>query len=285
MPAFQIDLDSLLTPLSDTRPGGEDLAYDPQFMALERAGAGKPEVQYGDRTYPSEPPDWPTVVDLALELAQRTRDLRLAVWLVRGGARLHGLALLRGLLERHWVAVHPQLDTADNDDPTMRLSAIAPLLATGAGLADFRSATIAAVRGGLTVRDLELGLGRAGAEPGETVPTESGVLQALDGLLKANPEAANDARTAHDCGLAIVAAFEQHLPSDRVPDASALLGLLKVVTDAVAKCRGGASPVVDGPAAAAAPGAAPAGGRTRCANSSASAPGLSTISPAIRHRC
>ena len=89
MPAFQIDLDSLLTPLSDTRPGGEDLAYDPQFMALERAGAGKPEVQYGDRTYPSEPPDWPTVVDLALELAQRTRDLRLAVWLVRGGARLH----------------------------------------------------------------------------------------------------------------------------------------------------------------------------------------------------
>ena len=263
MPAFQIDLDSLLTPLSDTRPGGEDLAYDPQFMALERAGAGKPEVQYGDRTYPSEPPDWPTVVDLALELAQRTRDLRLAVWLVRGGARLHGLAgaaqglaLLRGLLERHWVAVHPQLDTADNDDPTMRLSAIAPLLATGAGLADFRSATIAAVRGGLTVRDLELGLGRAGAEPGETVPTEPGVLQALDGLLKANPEAADDARTAHDCGLAIVAAFEQHLPSDRVPDASALLGLLKVVTDAVAKCRGGASPVVDGPAAAAAPGAA-----------------------------
>ena len=226
---------------------------------LRRAGAGKPEVQYGDRTYPSEPPDWPTVVDLALELAQRTRDLRLAVWLVRGGARLHGLAgaaqglaLLRGLLERHWVAVHPQLDTADNDDPTMRLSAIAPLLATGAGLADFRSATIAAVRGGLTVRDLELGLGRAGAEPGETVPTEPGVLQALDGLLKANPEAANDARTAHDCGLAIVAAFEQHLPSDRVPDASALLGLLKVVTDAVAKCRGGASPVVDGPAAAAA---------------------------------
>ena len=108
MPAFQIDLDSLLTPLSDTRPGGEDLAYDPQFMALERAGAGKPEVQYGDRTYPSEPPDWPTVVDLALELAQRTRDLRLAVWLVRGGARLHGLtgaaqglALLRSLLERH----------------------------------------------------------------------------------------------------------------------------------------------------------------------------------------
>ena len=86
--------------------------------------------------------------------------------------------------------------------------AIAPLLATGAGLADFRSATIAAVRGGLTVRDLELGLGRAGAEPGETVPTESGVLQALDGLLKANPEAADDARTAH-CGHGVVGCQRQ----------------------------------------------------------------------------
>ncbi|MDZ7591842.1 MAG: type VI secretion system ImpA family N-terminal domain-containing protein [Rubrivivax sp.] len=267
MSAFQIDLESLLTSLSETRPGGEDLAYDPHFLALERAGAGKPEVQYGDRTYPSEPPEWPAVVDLALELAQRTRDLRLAVWLVRGGARLHGLAgaaqglaLLRGLLERHWVAVHPQLDAADHDDPTMRLSAIAPLLATGAGLADLRSATVAAVRGGLTVRDLELGLGRAGPEPGESVPTEPGVLQALDSLLKANPEAADDARTAHDCGLAIVAALEQHLPADRVPDVSALLGLLKVITDAVARCRGGASPVVDGPAAAAASAPAPAAG-------------------------
>jgi type VI secretion system protein ImpA len=265
MPAFQIDLESLLSQLSDTRPSGDDLAYDPLFLTLERAGAGKPEVQYGDKTYPSEPPDWPTVVDLALQLAQRTRDLRLGVWLVRGGARVHGLAgaaqglaLVSGLLERHWATVHPQLDAADNDDPTMRLSAIAPLLATAAGLADLRSATLASVRGGLTVRDLEVGLGRADPEPGEIVPTEAGVLQALDSLLTANPQVADDARTAHDCGRAVVATLEQRLPTDRVPDASALLGLLKLVTDAVARCRGGAAPVMDGPAASAS--AAPAAG-------------------------
>lgn len=258
MPAFQIDFESLLTQLSDTQPSGDDLAYDPQFMALERAGAGKPEVQYGDRTYPPEPPDWPAVVDLALQLAQRTRDLRLAVWLVRGGARLYGLAgvaqglaLLRGLLERHWATVHPQLDAADNDDPTIRLSAVAPLLANAAGLADLRVATLAPVRGGPTVRDLELGLGRAEPEPAEVVPTEPGILQALAGLLTAHPQVAVDARTAHEDALAVIAVLEQRLPADRVPDASALLGLLKLVTDAIARCRGGAAPVVDGPAASA----------------------------------
>lgn len=248
MADFLVDLQSLLTPLADERPSGDDLVYDPQFMALERAGAGRPEVEYGDKKYPAEPPDWPTVVELALQLAQRTRDLRLAVWLVRGGARLHGLtgaaqglALLRGLLERHWATVHPKLDASDNDDPTMRLSAIAPLLATSAGLADLRAATVAPLRGGLTVRDLELGLGRASPDPGEAVPTESGVLQALGELLKAHPQVADDARTAHDCGLAIAAGLEQRLRSDQVPDTSALLALLKVVTDAVARCRGGAA--------------------------------------------
>lgn len=264
MPDFQIDLESLLTPLSETRPSGDDPAYDPQFLALERAGVGKPEVQYGDKTYPPEPPDWPTVVDLALQLAHRTRDMRIAVWLVRGGARLHGLsgaaqglALLRGLLERHWATVHPQLDAADNDDPTMRLSAFAPLLAITEGLADLRSAPLAPTRGGPTVRDLELGLNRAEPDPGEVVPTEPGILQALDMLLKAQPQVADDARTAHDSGLAIVAVLEQRLPADRVPDASALLGLLKVVVDAVARCRGDSAPVIDGPAASASPAPSP----------------------------
>jgi len=267
MPAFQIDLESLLTQLSETRPSGDDLAYDPQFMALERAGAGKPEVQYGDKTYAPEPPDWPTVVELALQLAQRTRDLRLAVWLVRGGARLfglagvaQGLALLRGLLERHWATVHPQLEAADNDDPTMRLSAVAPLLAAAAGLADLRSATVAPVRGGPTVRDLELGLGRADPEPGEVVPTEPGILQALDGLLTAHPQAADDARTAYEDGVAVVAVLEQRLPADRVPDASALLGLLKLVTDAVARCRGGPATAGDGDTASASASPSPAAG-------------------------
>jgi type VI secretion system protein ImpA len=70
----------------------------------------------------------------ALELAARTRDLRVAVWLARSGARLGGLVRrcrdcscarpARTALGQ----VHPMLDAADNNDPTARASALQPLV-------------------------------------------------------------------------------------------------------------------------------------------------------------
>ena len=66
-------------------------------------------------------------------------------------ARRRGCALLRGLLERHWATVHPQLDAADNDDPTMRLSAVRTPAGDRCGAG--RPAIghrLAPVRGGLT---------------------------------------------------------------------------------------------------------------------------------------
>ena len=84
-------LESLLAPLAADAPCGPDLEYDPAFQAMLDAGAGKPERQYGDKVYPAEPPDWPLVHEQALQLAARTRDLRVAVWLARSSARLHGL--------------------------------------------------------------------------------------------------------------------------------------------------------------------------------------------------
>ena len=70
--------------------------YDPAFIEMEQAGAGKPERQYGDKVYPAEPAEWPVVRERALALAGRTRDLRVAVWLTRSAARLEGLAALPG---------------------------------------------------------------------------------------------------------------------------------------------------------------------------------------------
>src|ERR1700760_1994891 len=122
------DLDTLLAPLSADAPCGPDLEYDPAFQAMLEAGAGKPERQYGDTIYPAEPPDWPSVHEHASELARRTRDLRVAVWLTRSAARLHGLPraltglrLVEGLVERYWGDVHPPLDASDNNDPTARV--------------------------------------------------------------------------------------------------------------------------------------------------------------------
>lgn len=257
MSANVYEVEPLIAALGADAPAGDNLEYDPAFLALEQAGAGKPEVEYGDRRYPAEPPDWPTVHEQALALAGRTRDLRVAVWLLRAGARLHGLegaaralSLLRGMLEGLWDSVHPQLDASDGDDPTMRLSALAPLFAPAAVPADLLAAALAPVRGSLTLRELALGLGGVEPASGEVVPTESGVLQALQGLLASHAALAEAAESAHRDGHAIVAVLEQRVGHGRAPDAAPLTRLLDLLAGAVARVRAPQTSDAGGEAAA-----------------------------------
>ena len=108
-----------LQPLGDeAAPCGPDLEYDNDFLALTQAAAGKPESQFG----PAEPPDWRGTRELAENLLERSRDLRLAVYWLRALVRLHGCAalvpgleLLNGLLESMWEQVHPLPDPDDGD--------------------------------------------------------------------------------------------------------------------------------------------------------------------------
>ena len=171
------DLEALLAPLQDDAPCGADLEYDPAFMALEAAGAGKPEQQYGDTVIPAEEPDWPTVQELALALARRTRDLRVAVWLVRCGARLqgwpgalHGLQMVQGLLERNWDHVHP----------------------------------------------VEVALGRAEPLAGEAAPTEQGVLDAAAAAAGGAPGFAERLQGGTQAVQAIAAAIERQVGGAQV---------------------------------------------------------------------
>ncbi|HEY0818509.1 MAG TPA: type VI secretion system protein TssA, partial [Rhizobacter sp.] len=181
-----LPVEDLLASLGDDAPCGADLEYDPGFLALEEAARGKPEQQFGDTVIAAEGPDWRAVSEQALELARRTRDLRVAVLLARASARLKGVvayasgvSLIAGLLERHWDHVYPLLDADDNNDPTMRLNALAPLVDTAAGLADLRAASLGSGRAAVTVRELELAFGKTEPLEGETVPSPDGMLQAL----------------------------------------------------------------------------------------------------------
>jgi len=242
-----LDPESLSTPLSGESPSGPDLAYDPRFIQLEQAGAGKPDRQYGDKHYPAEAPDWPVVHELALDLAGETRDLRLAVWLTRSGARLNGLAgfaaglvLVHGLLSRLWDSVHPQLDAADNNDPTMRLNTLTAFTIADAALADLRAAALAPVRGSLTVREIELALGRAEPVPGESVPTEAGLLTALTGLLADGADVGPQVAAARQAANAIVIELDNRVGSARAPDLSALTRLLALLGEALARVQGDA---------------------------------------------
>lgn len=261
MPAALFDIDTLSRALAEDQPSGPELDHDPDFQALERAAEGTPERQYGDKVYPAEPPDWATVLPQALALAARTRDLRVAVLVLRSAARQQGLAgavrglqLIDQLLQQHWDTVHPRLDAEDDNDPTMRLNALLPLAAADAVLADLRAAGVAAVRGSMTLRELELGLGRAQPFTDEILPTESGVLQGLASLLDAHPGTADDITAAAAAAKSIAATLDDKVGS-RAPDASALLRLLRAAADALQRVRGD-TPADDGDTAEA--GAAPA---------------------------
>lgn len=243
MPAHSIDLAALTTSLDDTLPSGPALDEDLDFQALERTALGTPERQYGDKVYPAEPPDWPAVHAQALALAERSRDLRLACLLTRSGARLHGLGgatrglqLVQALLEQQWSSVHPQLDSEDDNDPTMRLNALLPLATADTTLADLRAATLAPARGSLTLRELELGLGRDDAHPDEVQPTESGVLQGLEGLLQTHPSVADDITQALAATQAISTLLDERVGS-RAPDLAPLTRLLRAAADALQRVQ------------------------------------------------
>jgi type VI secretion system protein ImpA len=173
------DIEAWLTELAP-HPCGEDEEYGADFRALEQAIAGKPDAQYGGTVIAATPPDWTLAHSLSMGLLERTRDLRVAVHYtrsstIRGGfaGLSRGLALIEGLLDRHWGGVHPQLDAADGDDPTARVNALSALI-DGAGLAgELRDVPFVAPRGqrGFVLRDLDVMAGDAPLLEGEEMPT------------------------------------------------------------------------------------------------------------------
>jgi type VI secretion system protein ImpA len=188
------DPHALMAPLGDAQPCGPNLEYDADFLGLEAAARGRAEQQFGDTVIPAEEPDWRAVDEAASALAARTRDLRVGVTWLRARTHLHGvrgfastLAVLAAWLEQHWDHLHPQLDPDDGLDPTMRLNALAPLADAATVLADLRAAPLAPSRGSITVREVELGLGKATPLDGESAPSEAGVLEGLRSAEQADP--------------------------------------------------------------------------------------------------
>jgi type VI secretion system protein ImpA len=205
-----INVDDLLVPLSEALPCGPDLEYDPKFLELQVLATGKAEQQFGDTLIAAQEPDWRAMKDQALALMARTRDLRVVMYLLRADTRLSGFTaftsgvrLLRGLLSQHWAHVHPQLDSTDDNDPTMRLNALAPLGDMSTLLADLRAATIGDARAGLTVRQVELAMGKADPTPSETVPQQAKIAEALAKADTTTPGLLNAMLTVHADVLAV----------------------------------------------------------------------------------
>ncbi len=170
-----IDVEQLLQEISSEHPCGENMEYDTEYGDLERAARGREEHSMGDAVVAAEEPDWAGVEAKAVELLARSKDLRIASYLAR--AQLHtrgidgftaGLGLLRGLLERYWDSVYPQLDADDDNDPTVRVNSIMSLCDPATVIRDLRVTPLVQTRGfgTVTYRDIAIASGELSAGNG-----------------------------------------------------------------------------------------------------------------------
>jgi type VI secretion system protein ImpA len=108
---MQLDVDALLAPVPGDAPCGIDLADDNDRLAIDDIFES---VQRQD--FDGEDPNWRALTDELVAMFGRSKDLWLAVYLCRAGARLGdleqvagGLRVLAGLLAE-WNFVFPTLE-------------------------------------------------------------------------------------------------------------------------------------------------------------------------------
>ncbi|HTV87127.1 MAG TPA: type VI secretion system protein TssA [Dyella sp.] len=219
-------LESLLSPLDGESPTGQNLEYDAEFLALERLASPKSERAMGDSVKAAEEPDWDRVSSQAESLLGRSKDLRIAVHLIKAWMRTTGmpgfaagLRLLKGLLENFWDGVHPQLDAEDDNDPTARVNAISAVTDLQGMLGFFRNTPfVQSPRlGRFSLRDLRIANGTlkvAGSEQ-EEVPEQASMSQIEACCMDCPEEQLTDTVAAIGAALddlkAIDAIFSEHI--------------------------------------------------------------------------
>ena len=190
-------VEALLTPIGEASPCGDDLEYDADFTALTTSAQGKPEQQFGDTVIPAVEPEWRQVAEQSDAILRRSKDVRPAVLLLRASTRLQGLAgfvtgleLLTGLLDRFWDGIHPKLDADDDNDPTMRLNALAPLGDESMVLRDLYDAQVGVAPGvgAIRVRDIAVANNALNAVGGDATYSPTQIQGGLEALHAERPE-------------------------------------------------------------------------------------------------
>lgn len=266
-----MDLASMLKPLGDEEPSGENLEYDAAFIDMELASQPGEERQMGDQILEAEDPDYGEMSKTALAILERSHDLRAAVTL--GEAVLHTKGLsafaevtsyMRGCLEQFWDSCHPQLDE-DDGDPIMRINAVQGLAAGDRVVRALRrtALTDSRVFGKMTLRHIEVAEGIANpAADMDSTPDMGGISAAFqdtdDGFLK---DLAGAAAQALDDVAAINAAFSENTPGQG-PDLDALANALKQIQKHLGRNGAGGADAIEEPETAGGGVAAPSGGGT-----------------------
>jgi type VI secretion system protein ImpA len=139
-----LDLDSLLAPIGDDAPVGDDPRGDPSPVSpYYKVKDGRMTARDLERSAEAEeepaplPTEWRTVQETGTALlASQAKDLEIAAYVTEALVRLggfpglrDGFRLLHGLIERFWEDIYPRAE--EGDDPVEERAA--PLAGLNAG--------------------------------------------------------------------------------------------------------------------------------------------------------
>ena len=120
-----VTAEQLLEPISPDAPSGEDLSFSPELDVIAQARKfDDPSLAQGEWITDLKEADWNLVVKRCAALLQeKSKDLRLAVWLTEAATRTdglrglgEGLRTLAGLCQDYWdVGLYPESDGDDHD--------------------------------------------------------------------------------------------------------------------------------------------------------------------------
>jgi len=138
-----MDIDTLLSPISESQPTGSDARVEPEITqnyyslkdARTTARAAERSNIFDNNT--SEIPEWLTILTQAPQvLCEQTKDIEICCWYTEALVRKegfsglkHGFELIRGLIDEYWDELYPM---PDEDGLETRVAPLTGLNGSGA---------------------------------------------------------------------------------------------------------------------------------------------------------
>lgn len=139
-----LDIEKLLAPVSADNPCGPDLedANDPAYVEFMDLTKGKEEEHVDTFTDSSGrenksvnmvrvDPNWTEILSKASALLNRSKQIKIMLWVTVAALQKHGFAglrdgltLIKNALERYWDTIHPE--PSDREILVMRLRELSP---------------------------------------------------------------------------------------------------------------------------------------------------------------
>lgn len=127
---MNINLEAILRPIREGVACGDDLAFSNEFDAIQEAKReDDASLEQGEWVSEVKQADWNSVVRLSQDiLINKSKDLRVAIWLAEGLSKTQGFvglaqgaSILNQLIMHFWADVHPQ---AEDGDQELRIGAL-----------------------------------------------------------------------------------------------------------------------------------------------------------------